>query len=157
LKATDLICEKCGTGARDVDLSMEFDDKTTVHWTCQNGHQQISGWRPEITGLSAVLTQDYPSYQTVLIDTAALQAEMDTKGREQFIDKLEERIDAMHNSAVARLSEGIFYSPPVYFGREWPKPSHWKWRAKFRWWWRDAREWLAVKVLRVDIYQGSDE
>ena len=155
MRATDLKCSECGTGARDVDLSLEFDDKTAVYWTCQNGHKKINGWRPEIVGLAAML--DKPQvYQPVQIDTASLTAGLDSESRRVWLDTLETRIDAMHASAVERLAEGIFYSPPVFLGMEWKKPSHWMWRTKVRWWWRDARERFAVKVLRVDIYQGED-
>jgi hypothetical protein len=155
VKTEDLKCETCGLGARDVAPGMDFGDKSAIYWTCHNGHKQISGWRPEIKGLVSMLEQA-ESYKMLATPVRLDPVELDSKGRAEFLSGVETRIDAMMKTAADHIAQEIFYSPPVFLGREWPKPSHWAWRTKMRWKWLAAREWLAEKVLRVDIHQGRD-
>jgi len=154
VKAADLKCEKCGTGARDVDLSLEFNDKTAVCWTCQNGHKSISGWRPDATGLRGALDQKVVTYR------GGARIDMETydhEGRVAFLNKIDAQMKAAEESLSAKLVNEIYYSPPVFMGVEWVKPSHWAWRVKLRWWWLGVREWVAEKILRVDLNREEDE
>ena len=155
VRAADLKCEVCGTGARNVAPGMDFGDKSAIYWTCRNGHKQISGWRPEIKGLVSMLEQS-ESYKMQATPVRLDPAELDSKGRGEFLAWAETRIDAAMRATDDHIAQGIFYTPPVFLGREWPKPSHWAWRTKLRWKWLTAREWLAEKVLRVDLHQERD-
>jgi hypothetical protein len=71
------------------------------------------------------------------------------------VEALEARLRDAEREMAARLNEAIF-ATPVW----WPpaKPVPVPWRTRLGWRWYAVREWVAAKVLRVDVGRdGEDE
>lgn len=69
------------------------------------------------------------------------------------LDEIAKRIRDAEAAMSAALAAEVFRipeGPP-------PPPVPVPWRLRLRWWWYGVREWIAVKVLRVEIRGGSEE
>lgn len=96
----------------------------------------------DLKGIAAALEADV-AYRARREEGARQQEDM--AGIERMVREAETRI-------ARELSEAMF--PPFIGPPEKPKPV--PWRTRLRWRWYAVREWLAVKVLRVDIPDGDD-
>jgi hypothetical protein len=88
----------------------------------------------------------------VVVTNESLEAHQE-EGKRKFLDALETSIQIQQDRVAAHLTEIVWAPRPWWYGEP---IKGFVWPVWVRWWWRSVREWIAVKILRVDIYQQDD-
>jgi hypothetical protein len=81
---------------------------------------------------------------------------LDPKSRRVFLDMIEERIAASERTLTEQIARSIYGPTTNQAGAEMWKPSVRRWWQRIPVLWLLAREWVAKKILRVDLLSDHE-